>query len=227
MGVIVTKAFAVETLDSGAILDLELDGIKLIEASAGTGKTHTIADLYLRHVLAGRQTSEVLIVTYTNAATEELRGRIQSRLYQAVSLLGDDRAVDDEFMQLLRDRWQLLDDEARQQRLARLQLALRSLDEASISTIHSFCQRALQEQALAGNQLFESELLTDDDAIWEAAARDWWRSLSYDLDRDSWLLVQGALGSIEKITRLILELRNKPAAGLLPGSTEDVGGMLL
>ena len=60
----------ISTLDSQAILTLELGGIKLIEASAGTGKTHTIADLYLRHILAGRLTSQMLIVTYTNAATE-------------------------------------------------------------------------------------------------------------------------------------------------------------
>ncbi len=49
-----TDAQPATTLDSKAILDLDLDGIKLIEASAGTGKTHTIADLYQRHVLDGR-----------------------------------------------------------------------------------------------------------------------------------------------------------------------------
>ncbi len=63
-------------LDAEAVLELDLEGFKLIEASAGTGKTHTIADLYLRHILGGRQPSQILIVTYTNAATEELRGRI-------------------------------------------------------------------------------------------------------------------------------------------------------
>ena len=221
------SAFTVETLDSGAILELELNGIKLIEASAGTGKTHTIADLYLRHVLAGRLTSQILIVTYTNAATEELRGRIQNRLYQAVTLLTDSHSEADGFLHLLREQWRLFDSEVQQQQLTRLQLALRSLDEASISTIHSFCQRALQEQALAGNQLFDSELLTDDNAIWEAAIKDWWRTLSYDLDRDTWLLLHNELGSIEKLTRAILELRNKPAARLLPEINEDLGTLLL
>ena len=47
-----TSPTSIEVLDSRVILRLELDGIKLIEASAGTGKTHTIADLYLRHILA-------------------------------------------------------------------------------------------------------------------------------------------------------------------------------
>ena len=74
-------------LDAAGILELELDGIKLIEASAGTGKTYTIADLYLRHIMAGRQPSQILVVTFTNAATEELQGRIRARLRQALQQL--------------------------------------------------------------------------------------------------------------------------------------------
>jgi len=205
---------------------LELDGIKLIEASAGTGKTHTIADLYLRHILAGRLTSEILIVTYTNAATEELRGRIQNRLYQATTLLGAELPDADEFLLLLRAQWLQLDHDQQQQQLGRLQLALRSLDEASISTIHSFCQRSLQEQALAGNQLFDSDLLSDDSEIWEAAIKDWWRRLSYDLDADSWKLLHDNLGSVDKLTRVVLDLRNKPAARLLPAAAEDLKALL-
>ncbi len=175
-------AEAISALDSRAILTLELAGIKLIEASAGTGKTHTIADLYLRHILAGRLTSQILIVTYTNAATEELRGRIQNRLSQALKqitnlLITDAPIADtpttdspakdgahstDSFLQLWLQQWQTQGEEQRTVQLARLQFALRSLDEACISTIHSFCQRSLQEHALAGNQHFETDLLSDD-----------------------------------------------------------------
>ena len=57
-------------LDARATLEVELDGIKLIEASAGTGKTYTIANLYLKHILAGRSRAEILVVTFTNASTE-------------------------------------------------------------------------------------------------------------------------------------------------------------
>jgi exodeoxyribonuclease V beta subunit len=81
------EASTSDILDAEAVLELDLEGFKLIEASAGTGKTHTIADLYLRHILSGRQPSQILIVTYTNAATEELRGRIRRRLYEALDLL--------------------------------------------------------------------------------------------------------------------------------------------
>ena len=217
---------SISTLDSQAILKLELAGIKLIEASAGTGKTHTIADLYLRHILDGRLTSQILIVTYTNAATEELRGRIQSRIYQALTLITDDTRSTDSFLQLWQQQWQMLDAQQREQQLARLQLALRSLDEACISTIHSFCQRSLQEHALAGNQLFETELLSDDSILWEAATKDWWRTLSYGLDRDTWLLLRNGLGSVEKLIRTILELRNKSSAELLPRGNEALETLL-
>ncbi|MCP4333372.1 MAG: UvrD-helicase domain-containing protein [Gammaproteobacteria bacterium] len=158
-----TDMLPTTTLDSRAILDLDLDGIKLIEASAGTGKTHTIADLYLRHVLDGRLVSQILIVTFTNAATEELRGRIRQRLYQALALLNGNETNSDELLLAWQDRWRSLDADQQAVQLERLQLALRSLDEAAISTIHSFCQRSLQEHALAGNQMFESDLLSNDD----------------------------------------------------------------
>jgi exodeoxyribonuclease V beta subunit len=224
----VTGDAAISALDSQAILTLELAGLKLIEASAGTGKTHTIADLYLRHILAGRRTSQILIVTFTNAATEELRGRIQNRLYQALTLISDTASEPDagSFLQLWQQQWQTLDAEQQAQQVGSLQLALRSLDEACISTIHSFCQRSLQEYALAGNQLFETELISNDASLWEAATKDWWRTLSYDLDRDTWLLLRNSLGSVEKLTRVLLDLRNKPSAQLLPDGEEALATLL-
>jgi len=222
---------SVVVLDAAAILQLELAGIKLIEASAGTGKTHTIADLYLRHILDGRLTSQILVVTYTNAATEELRGRVQDRIYQALALINPDlqgKAAGNAegFLSLWQAQWLNLDSEQQETQRNRLQLALRSFDEACISTIHSFCQRSLQEHALAGNQLFESELLSDDEALWEDALKDWWRRLSYDLDRDTWLLVHNSLGSLQKLTGALLQLRNKPSARLLPESRDDLATLL-
>ncbi len=132
----------------------------------------------------------------------------------------------DGFLKLWQQQWRTLDSEQQSLQLGRLQLALRSLDEASISTIHSFCQRSLQEHALAGNQLFETELLNDDAPLWEAAIKDWWRALSYELDRDTWMLVHNSLGSMEKLTRLLLELRNKPSARLLPAGDETLADLL-
>ena len=216
----------VTSLNARAVLDLDLEGIKLIEASAGTGKTHTIADLYLRHILAGRLTSEILIVTYTNAATDELRGRIRKRLYDALNLFDQSGAGADELQQLLLQQRQNLDEEQQAIQLARLQLALRSMDEASISTIHSFCQRSLQENALSGNQLFDSNMLTDDRQIWEAAIKDWWRRLTYQPDSATWQFIGSRLPNLDSLTRTLLELRNKPAARLLPVDQTDLAGLL-
>jgi exodeoxyribonuclease V beta subunit len=222
----VTKAIVVTNLDARAILELDLDGIKLIEASAGTGKTHTIADLYLRHILDGRQTSQILIVTYTNAATDELRGRIRKRLYDALNLFDQPGAGKDELFQLLLEQWQNLDETTRAVQQRRLQLALRSMDEASISTIHSFCQRSLQENALSGNQLFDSDMLTNDDQLWEAAIKDWWRRQTYNPDSDTWNLIRGQLPDLNSLIATLLELRNKPSVRLIPPAQDSMASLL-
>ncbi len=222
----VTKMPEPTQLDAGTLLDLGLDGIKLIEASAGTGKTHTIADLYLRQVLAGREPSQILIVTFTNAATEELRGRIHNRLYHVLDCFKNGIAGDDEFLRLLCDRRGRLDEEAQLIQLQRLQYALRAMDEAAISTIHSFCQRALQEHALSGKQFFDTEMLASDDEFWEAAIKDWWRDKTYRLDGATWRLLHDQLPRLEILTRNLLDLRNKPSARLFPQATETFPELL-
>jgi len=221
-----TKANVLTNLDARAILELDLHGIKLIEASAGTGKTHTIADLYLRHILDGRQTSQILIVTYTNAATDELRGRIRKRLYDALNMFYQPGADKDELFQLLLEQWQGLDEATRAVQQRRLQLALRSMDEASISTIHSFCQRSLQENALSGNQLFDSNMLANDDQLWEAAIKDWWRRQTYDPDSDTWNLIRDQLPDLNSLIATLLELRNKPSVRLIPPAQDSIASLL-
>ncbi len=221
-----TKPATLKTLDADTILKLDLNGIKLIEASAGTGKTHTIADLYLRHILDGRQTSEILIVTYTNAATDELRGRIRKRLYDALNLFDEPGNGKDELFRLLLKQWQNLDGDTRAVQRRRLQLALRSMDEASISTIHSFCQRSLQENALSGNQLFDSDMLANDDLLWEAAAKDWWRRQTYNPDSDTWNLMRNHLPDLKGLIATLLELRNKPSARLIPPAEDSFATLL-
>jgi exodeoxyribonuclease V beta subunit len=212
-------------LDATAVLELELDGIKLIEASAGTGKTYTIADLYLRHIIAGRQPSQILVVTYTNAATEELQGRIRARLYQALQLLQQNQDTDDQFLNLLRTRWNSEEPSVQQEQIKRLQFGLRSMDEACISTIHGFCQRSLQDQALGGNQFFDSELLENDDALWQQALRDWWRKLIYRLDQDSWQLIRNQLPQMEVLKGQLFQVRNKPLSRLLPQNNFELSAL--
>lgn len=212
-------------LDAEQTLKLPLNGVKLIEASAGTGKTYTITNLYLRHIIEGRNPAEILVVTFTNAATEELRGRIRSRIHDALQLLSLQAQSSDEFLSSLLALWQKLDAEVQQRQIKRLQLALRCMDEAAIFTIHGFCQRALTDHALSSGQPFDATLLNDDLALWESALKDWWRRHSYVLNRIDWHLFQSCLGSLPKLLAAQASLRAEYEPTLLPKVTEDLSAL--
>ncbi|HFQ79977.1 MAG TPA: exodeoxyribonuclease V subunit beta [Desulfobacterales bacterium] len=173
----------IKTLDN---LTLPLNGICLIEAGAGTGKTYTIAALYLRLILghgasnaAARQLMppEILVVTFTNAATEELRERIRRRLVEGAAFFRGEGAGDD-FLHGLRAAY-AEDDWLRQARF--LARAAQWMDEAAIHTIHAWCQRMLRQHAFASGSLFDLELDCDEDELMIEAARDYWRSYLYAL----------------------------------------------
>lgn len=153
--------------------EVALSGTRLIEAGAGTGKTWTIATLVLRLLLEHELSiGQVLVVTYTRAATGELRGRIRARLVEALAVFAAGVA-EEPFLQALLARHVHRRDEA----MARLRLAIESFDEAAIHTIHGFCQRALAEAAFEAGCGFERELLADQQDLLDGAARDAWRRL--------------------------------------------------
>jgi exodeoxyribonuclease V beta subunit len=203
-------------LTAEKMLSIDLNGIKLIEASAGTGKTYTIANLYLRYILEGRTPSEILVVTFTNAATQELRGRIRARLFQTLQLFDTPVRSSDQFLSELVKLWQGFEQDQQSLWFDRLQLALRCMDESSISTIHSFCQRAMQDHALQSNQFFETHLMVDDRLLWEQALKDWWRTNSYSLQQSDWDLLESSLGGIETFIKLQQEIRNSHAVKWFP-----------
>lgn len=149
--------------------EVELAGTRLLEAGAGTGKTWTITALVLRLLLEQElEIGQILVVTYTRAATGELRGRMRARLMEAL-LAFETGSSPEGFLHALLSRH----DHARAQ--VRLRLALESFDEAAIFTIHGFCQRALAETAFAAGHAFERELLTDQSELLADVARDAWR----------------------------------------------------
>ncbi len=158
-----------------------LPGINLIEASAGTGKTYALAMLVLRFVVErGIAIGNVLVVTFTKAATEELKDRVRSRLAEAKQAVdGDTDNIDGNIVEWLSD----LDIEPELIR-QRLQMALLDIDQAGIFTIHSFCQRVLREHALESGQLFDVELTGDLADIKQACADDFWRKQIYQ--RSAW-----------------------------------------
>ncbi|MCQ8179537.1 exodeoxyribonuclease V subunit beta [Methylomonas sp. SURF-1] len=156
-------------------------GINLIEASAGTGKTYTIAMLVLRFVVECQlDIKQLLVVTFTKAASEELKDRIRARLSEARQILlnpaqGDDPAITAWLAGLTLDSASI-----RQ----RLELALLDIDQAAIFTIHGFCQRVLAEHALESGQLFDCELSGDVAELKLQCADDFWRRQIYQ--RPAW-----------------------------------------
>ncbi len=151
-------------------------GINLIEASAGTGKTYAIAMLALRFVVElDMKIEELLVVTFTKAATEELKERIRLRLNEAKQAAnGKTENIDDAIIKWL-NRLEIDRDLIKK----RLQLALLDIDQAAVFTIHGFCQRVLKEHALESGQLFDSELMADVAALKQACADDFWRGQIY------------------------------------------------
>nr|MCU0261168.1 UvrD-helicase domain-containing protein [Ilumatobacteraceae bacterium] len=130
-------------------------GFLAVEASAGTGKTHTITTLVARFVAeAGVPAAALCVVTFTEAATAELRGRIRERLARLVREL-DAGAGDDELVAHLLDA----DPDEVARRVDRLRAAVTALDDATIATIHGFCARVL---ASSPGGASSATLLVDD-----------------------------------------------------------------
>ena len=177
-------------------LDFPLNGSRLIEASAGTGKTFTIAALYVRLVLShGGENgfsrpllpAEILVTTFTEAATEELRDRIRLRLTEAARHFRAELEKPDDFLVRLRAdypeiEWPIC--------ARRLDAAAESMDEAAVSTIHSWCNRMLREHAFDSGSLFTQSLEADQSELYEEAVRDYWRLFITGLSREAAGLVQ-------------------------------------
>ncbi|QJR00686.1 exodeoxyribonuclease V subunit beta [Halomonas sp. PGE1] len=278
---------------------LPLTGSRLIEASAGTGKTFTIALLYVRLVLGPRDEvdaesfpraltpPEILVVTFTNAATRELRDRIRARLVEAAEaflaskngdgssgaglrggavnpslgatdaipgvgpplrpapdstssgdgLTGDlfaeppvdnSEAVDkshgntpggDPLLALRdsypRERWPAC--------ARRLQLAAEWMDEAAVSTIHSWCHRMLREHAFESGSLFSLEMNLDQSELELEVARDYWRSFYYALDAEALAVVTRYWETPDALAEDVRRLQGD--AELLPDAPPPAGAL--
>lgn len=172
-------------------LTFPLYGSRLIEASAGTGKTFTLALLYVRLILGQSNNQlgfkrplspkEILVVTFTELAAGELRDRIRARLVEAADYFKQPERTDDNLLVELREDYPS-DEWARC--AWRLQMAAESMDEASVSTIHSWCNRMLVEHTFDTRGLFSRELVTDTSALLSEVVEDYWRVHFYRLNTD-------------------------------------------
>ncbi|HET7610277.1 MAG TPA: UvrD-helicase domain-containing protein [Rhodanobacteraceae bacterium] len=170
-------------------MELPLEGVRAVEASAGTGKTFTIATLYLRLILErGLEVDQIVVATFTRAAAAELSDRLRARLVIADTLLhadapeagrdgdsGDQSETRKTVAQALAAGVALdeLKERAREARLA--------TDTAFIGTLHGFCHRALAEFGFdTGQALAPPELIDDIRALQDEIVRDFWRRGSGD-----------------------------------------------
>ena len=158
-------------------LNLPLNGRCLLEASAGTGKTWTLSLLVLRLLVEqGLGIDQILVLTYTRAATAELRTRIRERLRQAHNFLRDSASPLDP------SDLAVLERVSRKEAGQRLEAALNHMEEAHIATIHSFCQQVLQDQGFeAGLVLDQQQILANEDNLREEIMADFWRRRFYPL----------------------------------------------
>jgi exodeoxyribonuclease V beta subunit len=173
-------------------LAFPLRGSQLIEASAGTGKTFTISALYLRLVLGhgGESTGfgrellppQILVVTFTDAATKELRERIRTRLAEAARFFRDETPAPDSLIADLREQYS---PEQWAGCANRLDIAAQWMDEAAVSTIHGWCQRMLREHAFDSGSLFTQTLETDHSDLLGEVLRDYWRLFCYPMQDDA------------------------------------------
>ncbi len=151
---------------------LPLEGVRLIEASAGTGKTWNITTLYLRLLLERKlEVERILVVTFTRAATEELRDRIRGRIQAALAILAGDEKTKKKEAELA--AW--LETRGAEDDVRLLETALVSMDRAAVFTIHGFCQRVLTDNAFDTGMDFDPQFLEDEDELQLTAAEDFWR----------------------------------------------------
>lgn len=202
-------------------------GKSLIEASAGTGKTYTIANLYLRvllgdHSLGLKPVDRILVVTFTRAATEELRGRIRDRirdLYEDVLRIeqaskqsigggsshiseGVNHDIAPDVLGLIHRTSANFYSEEHPKNLSLtdwLQSNLSQMDESSVFTIHGFCQRILKQFAFDSGVGFESEMILDAQEYLRRAAQDYWRELAYPMDQEQLAALLGQISSPEDV----------------------------
>jgi exodeoxyribonuclease V beta subunit len=195
-----------------------LPGLRLLEASAGTGKTFALAHLVLRFVAeAELSLRQLLVVTFTEAAAAELRDRIGRRLQQALNNLEHPEQTPpdstlSEWLELQRPHTSGLQ--------ARLLLALEDLDAADITTIHGFCRRTLQRQSMEAGQPPEFQLDSDAGLLVQQVSHDYWQQQVLPLPTHLVAGLQRGGAGPDLLADLLAQLDGDPALQLDPLPSE-------
>jgi exodeoxyribonuclease V beta subunit len=194
------------------IANCPLKGMNLIEASAGTGKTYTITQLFLRLLLHAQiSANQILMVTYTNAATEELRHRIRRTLTESIAALASESPKNP-----LEGVVNVTNPKTAKEQLI---LALRVFDEIPIFTIHGFCQRILRENAFESGKLFDTELVPDQHSLASEIVDDYWRKTLYRSERSFIRYIIEKNYSPEKLLDFIIQNLSYLNIEIIPNDT--------
>jgi exodeoxyribonuclease V beta subunit len=163
-------------------LTVSLSGSNLIEASAGTGKTYSIAIMALRLVVENDiPIQKILMVTFTKAAVAELELRVRAFIRLGLKVSRGGEINDTSITEIIQNAQETFSVEEVEKRLANAQLLL---DETSVLTIHSFCQRTLSEYAFESGQMFHATTIepSDFDQFVTDAFNQAWRNQITVLD---------------------------------------------
>lgn len=153
---------------------IALKGKNVVEASAGTGKTHAIAMLVLRLILEEKaKVEQILIVTFTKAAVAELEIRVRKILRNSLEMVSKNEFLQDQtWNNILQSSIKTKGSDNTHKLLTE---AILFLDETSIFTIHSFCQTVLSDYAFENGLLLNTNIIEDQSNIIEDAAKEYWR----------------------------------------------------
>ena len=195
-----------------------LEGSNLIEASAGTGKTYSIALLTLRLIIEKNIPIEkILMVTFTKAAVAELETRVRNFVRLALKVSRGETIQDKTIKRMVEGQMAKKTPALVEERLNTAQLFL---DETSVLTIHSFCQRTLSEFSFETSQIFGAETITPDEfnQITEDAFNEFWRKRITTIKKE---LLELMLASELKHEE-ILKLAKQALAGKMLASTVSI-----
>jgi len=199
------------------LIRMPLEGTSLIEASAGTGKTYTIANLFLRLILEqDLEVHKILVVTFTEAATKELRDRIRRNLNAALQALVNPGAGGDETIAQITAAVSV--SKSIETAIQQIHRAVICFDEAAIYTIHGFCKRVLDENAFESAIMFDTELVTDQRPVIREITDDFWRR--YFSGATYFLNALAARHGLRynRLTALADRLTNSPMLTLIPAA---------
>ncbi|NQU62958.1 MAG: UvrD-helicase domain-containing protein, partial [SAR324 cluster bacterium] len=178
-------------------------------ASAGTGKTYTIEGIYLRLLLEKKMAVEnILVVTFTEAATSELRERIREKIRIALQVFESAKneiKSDEPLIAHLVEN--SLEPE---QSLRVLKTALAQFDEARIFTIHGFCRRELLDHTFESHSRFDTEFIKDQRELLLEIVADFWRSLLYQSTENLTAFLMTHFSDPQKLLQLVTPVLNKP-----------------